>query len=999
VHLGLQVPHTSNVCRCAVCQQAKARHAPIRRKGSQAVKAEATMDCLHVDLMGPVNATLHGTQKERILSLGGNTYILNCVEGRSHYVLVRLARHKSEVPDLLIAAITFLQTQTGKKLKMLRSDGAPEFCNAKINAFLKANGTAHSTPPAHKPALNGIAERMNRTLMEMARAMLIQSGAPLPLWGEAINAAAFTYNCSIQVVGGRNDAPARILFGSNKCPDPNRLRVFGCDVWHTLPHVEQSKLSPRAERAMFVGYSADGLKYRILKPNSSLAAIMTRDVTFDEDSFTVSAELVVNIAEQREADLSSAPRSSQVDPGLALGRVDEMAELQRHTQSPDEDDVVLVSSTAAHQQQQQPLSEQSAPSEPADNQHQILPSSSPPSPSDPEEKYEEESDYQPSEADSDSLEQERDGQPQADATAAPHTSAEQTLRRSTRASRQPDLFPGIIRLDALTQLQQQSLLFGALIAAADIHDVKVDPTSYKQALARPDARKWADAIAAELLSMEKNQVWKLVFPPPGATIIKSRWVFKVKLDEHNQPVKWKARLVAKGFQQVHGVNYDETFAPVAKHKSIKLVMAIVNELDLELKQIDFVTAFLNAPLDYEVYMEQPEGMPTRGDGRALLLRRALYGLKQSPRQWNIELHNWLVQRGYRPILQDPCIYVKHTTEGRVIILFLYVDDTGVAYHKKDEAIWEADKAALSTRFPISDLGDCQWLLGMEVRRDRAKGTLTISQQAYTERVLKQFNLLECKHQPLPMAHGGELGELPLDDTPVKPLNAEGKRLYQSMIGSLLYAACLTRMDLAFATVKLARFSAAPADHHLVAAKRALRYLAGTRNLGLVFRRSGRKIHLDPTVYPDASWISEVDTGRSHSGVITLLNGNPIHWWSKQQSMVALSSTESEYIAMGEAAKDAVWLREWLISVLGVETPIRVLCDNQAAIKIANADTDSARTRHYSARHHYVRQLINEHQLKLEWTNTNEQAADLLTKQLTLEKLRIWRDRFLTAVTL
>src|SRR6202008_2908229 len=133
---------------------------------------------------------------------------------------------------------------------------------------------------------------------------------------------------------------------------PNRLRVFGCDVWHTLPHVEQSKLSPRAERAMFVGYSADGLKYRILKPNSSLAPIMTRDVTFDEDSFTVSAELVVNIAEQREADLSSAPRNSQVDPGLALGRVDEMAELQRHTQSPDEDDVVLVSSTAAHQQQQ-----------------------------------------------------------------------------------------------------------------------------------------------------------------------------------------------------------------------------------------------------------------------------------------------------------------------------------------------------------------------------------------------------------------------------------------------------------------------------------------------------------------------------------------------------------------------------------------------------------------------------------------------------------------------
>src|SRR6185437_1801416 len=176
--------------------------------------------------------------------------------------------------------------------------------------------------------------------------------------------------------------------------------------------------------------------------------------------------------------------------------------------------------------------------------------------------------------------------------------------------------------------------------------------------------------------------------------------------------------------------------------------------------------------------------------------------------------------------------------------------------------------------------------------------------------------------------------------PAQLLDATNKELYQSIVGSLLYAACMTRMDLAYPTAKLAQYSAAPAEHHLIAARQVLKYLAGTRQLGLTFRQSARKLNLDPVVYPDASWISEVDSGRSHSGVITLLNGNPIHWWSKKQSMVALSSTEAEYIALGEASKDAVWLRKWLTAVLGLTVPIRVLCDNSAALKVAANDTDS-----------------------------------------------------------
>jgi len=978
---GVLIVDTRTACDCDVCTLAKASRTRIGRSRSRRRKATAIMDRVHWDLMGPINATLHGTQKERVKSLGGNVYVLVCVEEYSRYVIVKLLRDKTEAADALVDVITFLKTQTGLNLKELHGDGGTEVCNEKVSAFCKANGTIHTATPRDSPSLNGIAERMNRSLMEMTRAMLIHAAAHVSLWGEAILTAAFIHNCTIQHVDDRTEAPSKVLLGITY--DPSRLRVFGCDVWRTLPADEQTKLSPRAENAMFVGYSNDGT-YRILLPSSMYHPIRSRDVVFDETSFTASAHLVLDLDDQRAHDIRTAPKKSQIDPGLALGLTDELEELRRHTGTISAEDntetVLLTTDPQVSESTETDIELDSPASTSTSSTEEEL-----------EAKHESDSEISVTPNGS---EQEREI-PQSPPQLQPEP--QQIFRRSTRQARPFDPGP-FVTTDVLSR-RQDAALFGALIAVAKAADVLVDPNSYKQALSRPDAPLWSKAISEELSSLFLNKVFKLVQPPTNAHVLGHRWVFKTKMNERNQPVRWKARLVAKGYQQEHGVNFDETFAPVARHKSIKLLLTIVNELDLELKQIDFITAFLNAPLDYEIYMEQPEGMSTRGDGRVLLLLKALYGLKQAPRQWNIELHNWLIQRDYRPIIQDPCIYVKNTTAGRAIILALYVDDTAVAYHIKDEAIWLADKAALSAAYPITDMGDCQWLLGMEIRRDRAKSELTLSQLAYTERVLQQFDLIECNTRPLPMAYGGELGPNPRDGTPVKPLDAKGKRTYQSIVGSLLYAACQTRMDLTFATSKLAQFCAAPAEHHLVAAKYALRYLASTRTLGIIFRRSARKINLNPTVYPDASWISEVDSGRSHSGVITLLNGNPIHWWSKRQSMVALSSTEAEYIALGEAAKDAVWLREWLTAVLGVTTPIRVLCDNQAAIKIAANNADSARTRHYSARHHFVRELIRSNQLKLEWTSTHEQAADMLTKQLTEEKLRVWRDRFLAHVPL
>jgi hypothetical protein len=973
---------------CDVCIRAKAHKHTINKSPSQVHRTEAVgiMFCLHADVMGPFNVSLHGSKAQRIKSLGGNLYVLVCVEEYGRFVMCCVLRSKSEANSKLVSVISFLQTQTGQKLKEFHTDGAKEFGmedgKDALSKFLTSNGIFHSVTQPYSPALNGIAERMNRTIMEMVRSYLIQSGAHVSLWGEAVLAAAFTHNSIPRLEQPHNGLTPFQLLLPHLAPKLDKLHVFGCDVWITEPSHQQTKLGDRAFKAMFIGYSLDGKLYKCLDPLNLSIPFYTRDVKWDEDNFSVSNELVVMLDEQKQYDIKSVPAnaSSWINPQMVFGRIDEMEELNPDFIHPSSQITTSPEATAV----------------PAVNSDDIQfnPSVTTTLPSIPET---EEADPEQERV----LEQERVSPSPHTSSSDPSTSSNSSLsattsstslRRSSRVPRPVDHGPVIDP----TSLVFHSALIGALIAVAQVADISIDPLNYKQAIKRPDGHKWQQAVEKELDSMEKNKVWKLVDLPANASVIKCRWVFKTKLDESNKPVRFKARLVAKGFSQTHGINYDETYAPVAKYKSLKLLMALVNQLDLEFKQIDFETAFLNAPLDYKIYMELPEGMPMHSKGKVLLLLKAIYGLKRSPRLWNQELHNLLIELGYLPITADKCIYTKRIND-RVIILSLYVDDTAIAYSKQDEAIWERDKSLISKRFPISDLGNCEWLLGMEIQRDRTNHKLILSQRAYVERVLKQFNMLECKTTNTPMAHQGKLDAEPIDGTPVKPLDSHGKKLYQSIVGSLLYAACLTRMDLCYATSRLARFCSNPAEHHLQAARHTLRYLSGTRDLGLTFNYSpARKLKLDPIVYPDASWISEIDSGKSYSGVMTMLNGNPIHWWSKAQSLVALSSTEAEYVALGEASKDAVWLREWINGVLGVYIPIKLRCDNQAAIKIVQNETDSARTRHYTARHHFVRDLIKHNQLSVDWTSTDTQAADLLTKSLDRIKLKQWVDRFLTA---
>ena len=496
----------------------------------------------------------------------------------------------------------------------------------------------------------------------------------------------------------------------------------------------------------------------------------------------------------------------------------------------------------------------------------------------------------------------------------------------------------------------------------------------------------------EMVSLKKHGAWALVPRPAGVSPIKARWVFKVKLDSNSKPIRYKARVVAKGFQQVYGLDYHETFAPVAKIKSMKLVLAIAAQFDLELKQLDFDTAFLNASLTEEVYMEQPDGFQIGGPNLVCKLLKALYGLKQAPYEWNQILHRFMITIGYKAIIADPCVYVKRFPSGRFIILCLYVHDTIAAYHKQDESIWLTDKKKIADQYQIKDLGDCEWILNMRVTRDRRLKQITLCQEAYVNRVLQQYNLDQCNStiNPEPIKDQS----LPVDGTELVPLTEAQHSTYRSIVGALQYAASTTRVDIAHAVGTLSRHLATPAQHNLKAAKQCLRYLSGTANYGMIFSGNRSTPH-SIIAYTDASWGNDLTDRKSTTGTIIKYNGNVISWLSKKQPTVATSTTEAEYMALGAAAKEALWYQYWIKEVFNVDTVPVIYGDNQSANCLSKNDLNHQRTKHIDITHHFLRDHVYNKRIDIQWIPTDKQQADLLTKALDTKQFSKLRDQLIT----
>ena len=501
-----------------------------------------------------------------------------------------------------------------------------------------------------------------------------------------------------------------------------------------------------------------------------------------------------------------------------------------------------------------------------------------------------------------------------------------------------------------------------------------EPTTYEEAMAGPDAPLWKAACAEELVSFVKTELYDEVEHPRGRKVVDCKWVFKVKRGPDGEITRYKARLVARGFTQVAGINYTETFAPVAKFTSIRMLLALAARDDLELHQMDVKTAFLNGDLDEEIYMHLPPGF--RKANVVWKLKKGLYGLKQASRQWYNKIRTEFEKLGFKRCHSDHGIFYR-SANGIRIIIAIYVDDL-LLFSDSLKAIKNV-KFELNKRFEMTDLGEARWILGMEVKRDRKKRTLNISQRQYVMDILERHGMADCRSVSTPMVPNLSLMKLSAPEMDVTT--------YQSAVGSLMYAMIGTRPDLAHAVGVLSQFAANPGTEHWNALKRVFRYLRGTQDMSLVFGSGNTKLL---TGYADADWAADKNDRRSLTGYVFLMSGGAISWSSRKQHSTAQSSTEAEYMAGAHAAKEAAWIRIFLSEIGEAQSsPTHLMMDNQSAMALAKNPEFHSRTKHIDVHYHFLREKIAEEDLALDFIPTGEQIADVLTKGLPKQKFEVF----------
>lgn len=919
---GLQLKDNEKLSECEICVREKQTSKPFP-KGSEERTSEP-LEIVHTDVCGPM----------RHASWSNKKYFVTFIDDYSRWCEVYFIRNKSDVLTVFKEYKAEMENFTGKRIKALQSDNGREYVNSEFDTYLKKCGIKRRLTVPYTPQQNGVAERKNRTLVEMARCMMRQAGVPPIFWAEAVNTACYIRNrCPTAALKGR--LPFTVWTG--KTPTMIYMQTFGTKVFVKIKG-NRGKFDSRSEEGIFVGYDRQSKAYRVHLPRSK-QTIASRDVKFmGESAFRHEYKEIL--------DADDSP-CDEIEVESSKPEEDNEDEEQRQI------DVVRRGrkrgSTVSWEELVQPMKR-------GRGRPRLIRSGS-------------------------------RGRPRKQyASTTVETGEEEDSDEENDEEEEP----------AVTEDE----VFTANIATHD-------PLTWQEALETEDSNAWKIAMEDEYLAQIKNCTWEIVPRPKRRKVIGSRFVFTTK--STGDKMKKKVRLVAKGCSQRPGEDFHNTFSPVVRPTSIRLLSAIAAEFGLEIHQMDVVTAYLNGDLEEDVYMEEPEQLrevlrklnssekvgssdrlrsdkvvretaerwyeklKTKNDN-VCLLKKSLYGLRQSGLQWHKKFVECLNGLGMRALTQDPCMFVSHKND-QIMLIAIYVDDMIIA---SNDGVWMSKiKRELSEAFEMKDLGRIRMCLGIEFLRDKDK-RVYLNQKRYTEEILERFGMSECKAASTPIESNCKL-------TKPEYVNKEvmGQYPYQNLIGALMYLAVSTRPDIAFAVNYLSQFNTNYNAEHWKAAKRVLRYLRGTSECGLMYERT--ELSLFGVV--DADWGSNVVDRRSYSGYAYILAGAPISWEARKQKTVALSSTEAEYMAISEATKEAVYLREILNDVGMSNECVTIFNDNQGAIKLAENNRYHSRTKHIDIRHHFLRSICQQGIIELKYMASEKMPADVLTKGLSGVKHR------------
>lgn len=762
---------------CDSCQLGKLSRLPFSRCEHSST---GSFEKIHCDLWGP----------SPVLSMGNFKYYACFVDDFSKYTWIVPMRNKSDFYDVYIAFEKYVLRQFNKQIKNFHSDGGGEFINTKLSTYFLSTGIVHQVSAPYTPEQTGMVERRHRTIRELGMTMLFQCGAPLFLWIEAFTTAVYLMN-RLPSSALNFETPYFALHGSH--PDYSLLRAFGSKcfpyTWDTRKH----KFDPKTLPCIFVGYSEKHKAYKCYHP-SSKKLFISRHVVFDELIFpykqfnksTRNQSHVNNIFDTwlpHTNNSSSAgvmsdsftPYCQSPLPSVNIRRLDvlqgnDATEFEsRNSRSP------LISETNFSLESEleggndSPLrTVESIPSLESQTSYHL----SPPS--------------------------------------ATSEIGSQTSGHSSPPSA-PIIHPMVTRSRAGVIKPNPKYA----LSTGTSSTIPREPTNVKTALAHPG---WKAAMVEELDALHKNETWTLVPRTPNMNVIGSKWVFKTKLKPDGSLERLKARLVAKGYHQIDGVDFTETFSPVVKPGTIRMVLTIAVVKKWSIRQLDVKNAFLHGLLNEDIYMQQPPGMAdSQHPNYVCKLRKTIYGLRQASRAWFDRFSTFLIDYGFFCSLADPSLFIFHSNHGSLILL-LYVDDMLVT--GSNPTLISKFIKLLSGEFTIKDLGPIHHFLGMEIRT--TPDGLHLSQSHYALTILERTNMVECKPMSTPLEAKTKQSST--------DILIEDPSYYRGIVGALQYLT-LTRLDLSFSVNYVSQYMHAPTVAHLKMVRRILRYVKGTINMG------------------------------------------------------------------------------------------------------------------------------------------------------------------------
>lgn len=774
-----------------------------------------------------------------------------------------------------------------------------------MTSFYKSLGIIHQTSCVETPEQNSIVERKHRHLLNVTRALLFHANLPKCFWSYALQHATFLINRICTPVLN-NKTPFEMLHKNP--PTFLDLKVFGCLAYASTLTNARTKLDPRARKCIFLGYKL-GTKGYLLFDLHTKGTFTSRNVIFHEKVFPY-------FNDKSPVSTSGISYESTLFFDFPV-QYNQINRYHNHHDPP-----ISVNSG--------PLTQQNAIGD-------II-----------------------------VVDQPENGEQIAH--------GEITIRKSNRVRNPPGYLKDfecnmaantgnigpLYPISSVLSYDKFSLPHTKFIAAISS---QIEPSTYKQA-SKHDS--WVKAMDTELAALNQNKTWLITELPQDKKPIGCKWVYKIKHKSDGSIERYKARLVAKGFNQIEGIDFFDTYSPVAKLTTVRLLLAIASSQNWFIHQLDVHNAFLHGNLNEEVYMQLPPGITSNNPNHVCRLLKSIYGLKQSSRQWFSKLSSALISKGYIQSSSDHSLFIKADTSSFIAIL-IYVDDILIAGNNLTEST--TIKAFLNTTFKIKDLGNLKYFLGLEVARS-SQG-IHVCQRKYTLDLLSETGLLDAKPCRTPMLKGTKLLE---DSATLLPDPAA----YRRLIGKLIYLTN-TRPDISYSVQQLSQHMSSPTNLHHEAAIHVLRYLKSCPAHGILLPATSS---IQLKAFCDSDWASCPDTRKSVTGFCIFLGDSLISWKSKKQATISRSSSEAEYRAMASTVCELQWLTYLLKDFKLPDIPTALLyCDSQSARHIAANSSFHERTKHIELDCHLVREKLQQNLFHLLPISSAQQLADVFTKAL------------------